>query len=351
MERLTLEKRIRLETLLKYPVYDNFFKILSDNKKVSRISEMMGIHSSTIRREVVGRGFTYDSYSASKAHADFVKKVSYGNTHYTYTEDQKILILSMIKRYSVEKKWSLNSLLLRFKLELPDSIKLPSVETVYQWVYEDAKSGGTLYKCLHREHRKRKKKINCREAKITNKNSIHNRSVLVDSRDRVGDIEIDSIVGPSNSAGMLTATDRKSRLIMAKLVSNKSSDETLHKILVMLLKHKKIIKTITSDNGSEFAKHLEIAMQLNVLYYFADPYSSYQRGSNENANGIIRRFFPKGTDFSNVTEKELEQVIYLINNLPRKIHCGKTAHEVYYGINKKLISAKCRKIMVCAFRA
>ena len=119
---------------------------------------------------------------------------------------------------------------------------------------------------------------------------------------------------------------------------------------VMLLKYKKKIKTITSDNGREFAKHLEIAKRLNASYYFADPYSSYQRGSNENANGIIRRFFPKGTDFSKVTNSELEQVIYLINHLPRKIHSGRTAHEVYYGKNKKLISAKHRKTIVCAFR-
>jgi transposase, IS30 family len=119
----------------------------------------------------------------------------------------------------------------------------------------------------------------------------------------------------------------------------------------MLLKYKKKIKTITSDNGSEFAKHLEIAKKLNALYYFAAPSSSYQSGSNENANGIIRRFFSRGTDFSKVADKDLEKVIYLINHMPRKTHSGKTAHEVYYGANKKLISAKRRKIMVCAFRA
>jgi transposase, IS30 family len=241
-------------------------------------------------------------------------------------------------------------LLLRCRAELPSNIILPSLETIYQWIYEDSKNGGDLYKCLPRQHKKRKKKLNCREEKVTNKTSIHNRSEIVEARARIGDIEIDSIVGPANAAGMLTGTERKSRLVTAILVSNKNADETLNKLLLMLLKYKKTIKTITSDNGKEFAKHLEIAKKLNASYYFADPYSSYQRGSNENANGIIRRFFRKGTDFSKVTDKELEKVIYLINHLPRKIHSGRTAHEVYYGKNKKLISAKHRKIMVCAFR-
>ena len=349
MARLTLEKRIRLETLLNLPMYEHFI-ILSNNKKVNKISEMLGINSSSIRKEVRGRGFTFDNYNAHKAHVDSVKKVSHGNTHYSYTEEQKQLILSTIKLYFEDKRWSPNALLLRCKTELPSDIMLPSLETVYQWGYQDSKNGGTLYKCLPRQHKRRKKKINCREDKIVNKTSIHKRAEIVDTRERIGDIEIDSIVGPANSAGMLTGTERKSRLVTATLVANKSSDETLSKLLVMLLKYKKKIKTITSDNGTEFAKHLEIAQELNALYYFADPYSSYQRGSNENANGIIRRFFPKGTDFSKVTDKELERVIYLINHMPRKIHSGMTAHEVYYGTKKKLISAKHRKIMVCAFR-
>ena len=94
---------------------------------------------------------------------------------------------------------------------------------------------------------------------------------------------------------------------------------------------------------------MAIASELNAQYYFAAPYSSYQRGSNEHGNGMIRRYFPKGTDFSLVTEDELQLALYIINHLPRKIHNGKTAHEISYSINKKLIPAKQRKILICAF--
>ena len=350
MARLTLEKRIRIETLLKLPFLDNFINTLSDNKKVNKISEITGIPSSTIRKEVRLRGFTYDNYDAHKAHIDSRNKVSLGNTHYRYTEEQKQLILNTFKKYAMDKKWSANALLMRLKCELPTSVNLPSLETIYQWIYEDSISGGNIFKYTPRQHKKRRKRSNCREEKVINKNSIHNRSEIVDKRERNGDIEIDSIVGPANAPGILTGTERKSRLMSAKLVANKSGDETLVKLLEMLLKHKKGIKTITSDNGAEFSKHAEIAKKLNALYYFADPYSSYQRGSNENGNGLIRRYFPKGTDFRYVSEKELQFVIHQINHLPRKIHGGKTAHEVYYGINKKLIPAKQRNIITCSFR-
>ncbi len=227
---------------------------------------------------------------------------------------------------------------------------MPCIELIYQWVYEDAKQGGNLYKLLPRSHKKRKRKVKQREESISNKQSIHSRPEVVAERNRIGDLEIDSVVGPANKAGIITATERKSRFNMAKLVSSKSGNETLVKLLELLSKHKKKIRTITSDNGKEFALHLAIAKELNADYYFADPYSSYQRGSNEHSNGMIRRYFPKGTDFSLVTEKELETVLYKINHLPRKIHNGKTAHEIFYGIDKKLIPAKQRKILRCAFR-
>jgi transposase, IS30 family len=350
MERLTLEKRIRLETLLNFPMQDYFVR-LSDNKKVIKISEMMGISESTIRREVRGRGFTFDNYNAKKAHIDSIHKVSVANTHYVYSEAQKTLILSEFKHFSIKYNWSPNSLILRLKSEVSSSIKLPSLEIMYQWIYEDCKNGGDLYKLLpHGQKKRRKQKSSKTVEPIDNKASIHNRDAVVNDRSRIGDIEIDSIVGPSNAAGMLTSLERKSRYVAATLVANKSGDETLARLLSMLLKHKKRLRTVTSDNGTEFAKHEQLAKALNISYYFADPYSSYQRGSNENVNGVIRRYFPKGTDFSKVTETELQQVIKLINHMPRKIHCGKTAHEVYYSVNKKLISAKHRNSILCAFR-
>ena len=348
-KRFTLETRIRLETLLNLPNYDGIMQV-SMSKRIKKISAILFFNVSSIWREVKGRGFSYDDYNAHEAHTKALKSISAGNTHYGYIKEQKELILSTFRMYAQDKNWSPGALVLRLKTELPGTIKIPSLETIYQWIYEDAVSGGDLYKCLPRKHKKRKKKVNCREQKISNKISIHLREAIVDDRTRIGDIEIDSIVGPANKAGIITATERKSRFNMAGLVKNKTGEETLRKLLDLLLKHKKKIKTITSDNGIEFAQHQAIATALNAIYYFADPYSSCQRGSNEHGNGMIRRYFPKGTDFTTITEKELQLAIYKINHLPRKIHNGKTAHEVYYGINKKLIPKKQRNILASAFR-
>ena len=348
-KRLTLEKRIRLETLLNLP-FSGFMDNLSMAKKLPKIAKLLEISQSTIHREVIDRGFDYDSYDANKAHRQSLDKVSNGNKRYRYSEEQKQLILKMYQECATNKSWSPNALMLRLKAELVPNIKLPSVEIIYQWIYEDARNGGVLYKLLPRSHKKRKGKVVQRKEVISNKQSIHSREDIVEERSRIGDIEIDSVVGPFNQAGIITGTERKSRYNMARLVKNKTGNETLVKLLEMLLVHKKKIKTITSDNGVEFALHLAIASELNAQYYFADPYSSYQRGSNEHGNGMIRRYFPKGTDFSLVPEDQLQLALYKINHLPRKIHNGKTAHEIFYGINKKLIPAKQRKILICAFR-
>jgi len=219
---------------------------------------------------------------------------------------------------------------------------------MYRWIYEDAASGGDLYKLLPRKHKKRKLQKKSVVEKVINKKSIHQLDAVVDTRSRIGDIEIDSIVSAGNKAGLVTATERKSRLLMACKVPSKDSIAARDALCIMLKGRK--VKTITSDNGSEFAMHEQISKTLGALYYFADPYSSYQRGSNENGNGMIRRYYPKGIDFTVVADTELQQNIYLINNLPRKIHGGKTAHEVYYGINKRLIKAKHRKQFIFAFR-
>ena len=137
-------------------------------------------------------------------------------------------------------------------------------------------------------------------------------------------------------------------MLRAGLVTSKDSITTLN-VLKRLLGGQKVY-TLTSDNGSEFALHKEIAKALDAKYLFADAYSSYQRGSNEHDNGMIRRYFPKKTDFKQVTDEELQKAIYKINHLPRKIHKGKTAHEVYYSINKSLIKSRHRKQFIFAFR-
>ncbi|MBX9597339.1 MAG: hypothetical protein K2X04_02040 [Burkholderiales bacterium] len=133
-KRLTLEKRIRLETLLKLP-FNGLMDNLSMAKKLPMIAKLLEINQSTIHREVIDRGFDYDNYDANKAHCQSLEKVSNGNKRYRYNEEQKQLILEMYKEFATNKSWSPNALMLRFKSELAPNIKLPSVEIIYQWIY------------------------------------------------------------------------------------------------------------------------------------------------------------------------------------------------------------------------
>lgn len=144
-KRLTLEKRIRLETLLKLP-FDGLLGNLSMAKKLPKIAKLLEISQSTIHRGVINQGFNYGNYDANKAHGQSLEKVSDRNKHYRYSEEQKQLILKLYKDVATNKSWSPNALMLRLRTELATQIKLPSVEIICQWIYEDARSGGVLYK-------------------------------------------------------------------------------------------------------------------------------------------------------------------------------------------------------------
>ena len=347
--RFDLETRLKLESWLVMPFYGGL-ENLSESKKLAKISQMLGCSQTTVSREVKGRGFTYDNYNAHKADLDSIRKTSEANAHFTYSKEQRELLLSEFLCFAEKSSWSPAAFIMRLNHELGKVVKIPSLELLYQWIYEDAVSGGKLYKLLPRSHKKRKKHKLNKQERIINKVSIHERGVEANERRRIGDIEIDSVVSAGNKSGINTATDRKSRFSLAKHSPSKYGNVTRNNIIVMLRPHMNKIKTITSDNGTEFAEHLTIAKHLKVKYFFADPYCSNQRGSNENLNGMIRRYFPKGTDFTKVTPDRLQQVMNNINNLPRKIHKGKTAHEVYYGVNKKVFKAKHRKTLISAFR-
>jgi len=189
-KRFTLEDRISLATLLQMPC-SNGYTISKMSRKLALICEILNKHYSSVYREVIGRGFTYDNYDANKAHAAAMNRVSLGNRRYRYTDEQKMLILEHFANYSSDKGWSPNALLLRLRAELPQDIILPSVEIIYQWIYQDASSGGTLYKCLRKQHKKRKASSKHRLAKVTDKVSIHQRAEEANARSIIGDHEID----------------------------------------------------------------------------------------------------------------------------------------------------------------
>ena len=158
--------------------------------------------------------------------------------------------------------------------------------------------------------------------------SIHERPEVANNRERIGDWEIDTVVGPKGTTSVLvTVVDRCSRKLLAKVEPNRKA-QTVTKALLSLLENE-IVYSITADNGKEFSNYEELEEKLRVPVYFADPYCSWQRGTNENTNGLLREYIPKGKDIQTVTQEELDHYVYLINTRPRKVLGFKTALEYY----------------------
>lgn len=195
-----------------------------------------------------------------------------------------------------------------------------SVERIYQHIWSDKKSSGTLYLHLRRQGRMYRKRGSSKDSRgvIKNRISIEQRPSIVDKRERFGDLEVDLIIGKDHQQAILTINDRASGVLKMKKVNSKESDEVTQAINELLEEWIPYINTITADNGKEFAGHEKVAEFLNIDYYFARPYHSWERGSNENLNGLIRQYFKKGSDFSDITAGRITEIELKLNSRPRK---------------------------------
>lgn len=207
-----------------------------------------------------------------------------------------------------------------------------SHESIYQHILKDKKAGGNLYTHLRLQKKRRKRygtKSHDKRGKIKDKVSIDNRPQIVDNKTRRGDWEGDLIIGQNNQCALVTLADRKSKKVkIAKIDSKQAEGVTL---AVTKLMKNEICHTITFDNGKEFAHHKEMTNNIGAKIYFAHPYSSWERGLNENTNGLIRQYFPKGSSFKSITDGEVKIIENKLNNRPRKTLGYHTPNEIYSG--------------------
>lgn len=208
-----------------------------------------------------------------------------------------------------------------------------SHEWIYRHVLRDKAAGGTLYRHL-RCQRQRKKRYGApsRRGQLTDTVSIEARPAIVAAKGRIGDWEVDTVIGKAHRQALVTLNERRSMYTLIAHVKERSAEAVAQAVVRLLSRFKHRVHTITSDNGKEFAAHRSIARKLKVDFYFAHPYASWERGQNENINGLIRQYFPKGMDFSTITEQQLQQVMDKLNHRPRKTLDVKTPHEVFFNI-------------------
>jgi transposase, IS30 family len=231
------------------------------------------------------------------------------------------------------REWSPEAVAGRLRTNHPhDDALHVSTGTIYRWIYRDAAQGGALFKLLRHGHKKRRRQ--CRygmgRGLFAGRVSIHDRSACVATRERYGDWEGDTVEGRKGSGHIGTHVERKSRYLMAAKLTDKSAAVTAQSVTGAYRRIPKAMrKTLTLDNGKEFARFKQIERDTGLQIYFADPYSAWQRGANENTNGLLRRYFPKGADFTNITNESLAQVVKKLNHRPRKCLNFQTPHEVF----------------------
>jgi IS30 family transposase len=281
------------------------------NNSQQAIANLIGVNQSAISRELKRnsgkRGYRFKQAQAlsDQRRATATKAIK--------MTDSIILLINQKTRM----RWSPEQISGWLKVE--KGIKL-SPETIYRHIWSDKKSGGQLYLFLRRQGKKYNSRAKSQAGRghIINRVSIDERPAIVDNKSRVGDWEIDLVIGKGHSGAIVTIVERSLSFSVSKRILNKKA-ETVTKATIELLKpYKGVVHTITADNGKEFAYHEKITEALGALVYFADPYCSWQRGLNENTNGLLRQYWPKSTDFKKVSAREVKAVILELNNRPRK---------------------------------
>lgn len=241
-------------------------------------------------------------------------------------------MLSHVER-RLQADWSPETIAERLRMDYPEDDRMRvSAETIYRWIYRDASQGGSLFSCLCRQHKKRRRqrRYGTGRGLIPGRIGIAARPAVVATRQRFGDWEGDTVEGAKGSGHIATHVERKSRYLIAAKLENKTAAATADAVVAAYRRIPKAMKrTLTLDNGKEFARFKDIEKDAGLTIYFADPYAAWQRGTNENTNGLLRRYFPKGSDFSRVTRETLASAVKKLNHRPRKCLGYRTPHEVF----------------------
>ena len=290
--------------------------------KKSDIARAIQVHKSTITRELKRNGSGRWKYNPSRAERMARERHQVKKKHRTAAQTWARV------NWMLQQEWSPEEISVRLRVE-----GLPTVshETIYLYVYRNKHAGGKLYTFLRRRHKYRKRIHKyCKRGGWDTRRPISERPVIVETRLQLGHWEGDTIVSARRRGAILSLVERRSRFVILQKVPNMSAVTVAEALCRRLLPLKDKVLTITSDNGIEFTRHESIALSLGADFFFADPYSSWQRGTNENTNGLVRQYFPKKTDFSTISDTDVQHVEDRLNNRPRKVLGFRTPNEIFF---------------------
>jgi IS30 family transposase len=297
---------------------------LSNLDSVKKIALQLKIDRSSIYRELKRNADEYAKYYCGTAQLKSELRRTEASTKRRFSQ-----FTNQVKDYVIlhlKEGWSPEQISGRMQIDIKQSV---SHQTIYAFILDDKANGGNLYKRLPHQGKKYKYGSG-KKSNIKNRVDISQRPKIVDTKQRIGDFEGDTIVGVRGGGKncILTLVDRKSKFTLMRKTVNKSAAAIQSAMSSVYDETTVPFKTITYDNGTEFSNHQEIAAEIGCKIYFARPYRSCDRGLNEHTNGQIRRYFPKKTDFNQVTEEEIAKVQDALNNRPRKSLGFLTPNEV-----------------------
>ena len=294
------------------------------------IAELLGRDKSTISREL-RRNRGLKGYRPKQAHALALTRRA-AKPRSRIDHENWLRVEALIRR-----TWSPEQVAGRLRREQGASI---SHEWIYQYIYAQKRSGGNLYSFLRCQKARRKRYGSYdRRGIIPNQTSIDARPAIVAARRRFGDWEGDTVIGKGHRGALVTLVERKSLYTAIRTVRHKTAEATREAVKKALAPHRDRVLTITYDNGREFTDHEGMASDLDAKIYFAHPYASWERGVNENTNGLIRQFFPKDRDLTTVTHEEIKHAMNLLNHRPRMSLGFRTPHEVFFNTRTSLTVA------------
>lgn len=296
---------------------------LKQGVSLGGIAKGMGRDKSTLSRELKRNG---------SVSADYCHRMAQGLAGQRHAEKPKAVKLDEHLAGEIDRligqRWSPEQISGRLKLKGKPYV---SHETIYRYLLDDKASGGELYKNLRHQakpYRKRYGKPDGR-GKIPGRVDIAERPPVVDEKSRLGDWEADTVIGKGHKGVLVTLTERVSKLNLAIPVPRKEAALVKEGIVAMLEPFKDWVHTLTFDNGLEFARHEAVAEALECKTYFARPYHSWERGLNENHNGLLRQYFPKRSPLDGVDKEEVDKVVSELNHRPRKTLGYRTPWEVF----------------------
>lgn len=303
--------------------------LLKQGFNCAEIARQMGRHRSTISREYHRnrcRGVD-DCYRYFRAQRRTVarRRRSRRNRHYT-ERDFAIVRRFLRKDYSPEQ---IVGIIRRFKLMRHRM----SHETIYQYIWRDKAAGGQLWRHLRQSSKRRRKRYNAYDSRgrLAGKRLISERPKIVETRRTREHAEIDTVMGTESKDCIVTIVERKSGYVLIGKLKDRTTRSLNKRCIKLLNREPAQFKTITADNGTEFHQYPEIEEATNTCFYFANPHHSWERGTNENTNGLIRQYLPKGTSMKDLTQQQCDRIAQKLNQRPRKRHGFKTPEEILYG--------------------